>query len=434
MHPMKNRLSTFGLLATLLMAGAAQGQLSSQQPSGTLLLTKQQALEAASANLDVARARSALAGAQADTVSANRSPFPTLSASMGQLDMQNGIGGGNFLTEKTVDKSVGIDWTWERGNKRALRTQAARQNAQAAQWDLNETRTQQVLAALQSFYDLLAYQERLGHLRAIVRSASELSTSAAARVKAGDLSTQEALRTEIEHQRAQSDLLGAELDRQRAALALWQVTGLPNPAEQLQAQADWPLSTDVHFSVELQKLVEARPDVQADAARVLAAQAALDNAQAQKVSDITWGSSYDHYPGTSTALISLRMQMPLQWGYQYQGEIARAIAQLEQARETLERTRRQALSELQRLQQETLNSASRAKAYVDNILPRAQKVAEGAELAYVKGATSLTDVLDARRTLRATLLETLAARTDHAKALGLWQLRVAATQATAPKE
>jgi len=431
MHVMKNRLST--LLATLLIAGAAHSQLTAPQPSGGLLITKQQALEAASANLDVARARSALAGAQADTVSANRSPFPTLSASMGQLDMQNGIGSGNFLTEKTVDKSLGIDWTWERGNKRALRTQSAQQNAQAAQWDLQETRTQQTLTALQSFYDLLAYQERLVHLRAIVRSAAELSASAAARVKAGDLSSQEALRTEIEYQRAQSDLLGAELDRQRAAQVLWQVTGLSTPAGQLQAQADWPHVTETPYSIELHKVVEARPDVQAEAARVLAAQAALDNAQAQKVSDITLGSSYDHYPGTSTALLSLRMQMPLQWGYQYQGEIAKSLAQLEQAKETLERTRRQALSELQRLQQEALNSASRAQAYVDNILPRAQKVAEGAEMAYVKGASSLTDVLDARRTLRATLLETLAARTDHAKALGLWQLRVATTPTTATK-
>ena len=41
-----------------------------------------------------------------------------------------------------------------------------------------------------------------------------------------------------------------------------------------------------------------------------------------------------------------------------------------------------------------------------------------AELAYSKGATSLTDLIDARRTLRTTLLEAIAARTDYAKAAG----------------
>jgi hypothetical protein len=35
----------------------------------------------------------------------------------------------------------------------------------------------------------------------------------------------------------------------------------------------------------------------------------------------------------------------------------------------------------------------------------------------------LTDLLDARRTLRTVLLEALAARSDLAKAAGAWQLR-----------
>jgi cobalt-zinc-cadmium efflux system outer membrane protein len=51
-------------------------------------------------------------------------------------------------------------------------------------------------------------------------------------------------------------------------------------------------------------------------------------------------------------------------------------------------------------------------------------VAEGAEMAYSKGAMSLTDLLDARRVLRTTQIEALAARTDAAKAAGAWQLRV----------
>jgi len=171
--------------------------------------------------------------------------------------------------------------------------------------------------------------------------------------------------------------------------------------------------------------------VRAAQARVQSAQAALDNSTALRRSDITWGASYDHYPGTSTALMELRMQMPLQWGYSYQGEIARANAQLAQAQDGLEKIRRQARAELQRLQQEALNTALRARTYETDILPRARKVADGAELAYSKGAMSLTDLLDARRTLRATLLEALTARADYAKAAGAWQLRTQA-EAGAP--
>ena len=216
----------------------------------------------------------------------------------------------------------------------------------------------------------------------------------------------------------------AELERQRAALNLWQLTGITIPPQQLQAQADWPALTEaLAFAPDLYTRVETRADVRAAQARVQAAQAALDSSSAQKVSDITVGASYDHFPGTSTALMELRMQMPLQWGYSYQGEIARAAAQLAQAQDNLEKVRRLAQAELQGLQQLALSTAQRAQSYENDILPRARKVAEGAELAYSKGALSLTDLLDARRTLRSTLLDALNARADYARASVAWQLR-----------
>ncbi len=428
------------LLASLALActTTATTQALAQTPSATPAtspatitapISLSQALQAASNNLDVALARHALAGAQADILSANRSPFPTLSAKASQMDLQNGLGDGNFFTEKRVDKAIGLDWTWERGNKRELRTLTARQAAAAAQADLDEVRTQQLLATQAGFFDLLAAQERNVQIGLIERSAAQLAVTANKRLQAGDLSAQDASRTEIEAQRARADLQAAELERQRAAISLWQLTGITTPHQQLQAQADWPALGGVSSSSapDLNALIETRADVRAAQARVQAAQAALDGSSAQKVSDITVGASYDHFPGTSTALMELRMQMPLQWGYSYQGEIARSAAQLAQAQDALEKVRRLAQAELQGLQQLTLSTAQRAQSYETEILPRARQVADGAELAYNKGALSLTDLLDARRTLRSTLLDALNARADYARASVAWQLRTQVT-------
>jgi len=409
------------LLSSLLLPVALQAQTPAAAP---LPVSLQQALQAAQDNLDVALARRTLAGAQADIASADRSPFPVLSASVNQIDLQNGNGSGNAWTEQRYDKSVGLDWTWERGNKRELRTLTAQRAADAARAELDETGMQQRLAALSGFYDLLAAQERVAEVTQIERNAAELARIAARRLQAGDLSAQETARTEIEAQRASADLRQAELEQQRAALVLWQLTALVPAPEQLQARADWPpLPAAPVAAAVLEDLVEARADVRAARARVQTAQAALDSSSAQKKSDITWGVSYNHYPGTSTALMALRMQMPLQWGYGYEGEIGRASAQLALAESALEKTRRLARLELQRLQHELQSAALRAGAYDAEILPRARRVAEGAELAYRKGALSLTDLLDARRTLRATVLDAVAARNEHAKALGAWQLR-----------
>lgn len=393
-------------------------------PSPTLTLA--QALAAARDNSDVAQARHQWAAARADIATADHAPLPVLSAKAGSIDLQNGIGAGNVWTRKRVDKAIGIDWTWERGDKRALRTQAAQRAADAAQADVLDVQAQQLQAALAAYYDLLAAQERLHETAEMERGAAELARIATRRVKAGDLSEQDALRTQIEAERARSDTLAAARDREQAVQALAQI--IPTSMA-VQAVADWPglpagAVTDALLpGGDLSAWAELRADVRAAMARAHAAQAALDNALAQRKSDWTVGASYDHFPGTSARLLELRVSVPLQWGYHYEGEVGRAQAKLAQAQDALDKVRRLALLDLQRLQQSAASAAQRAASFDSGILPRARQVAQSAELAYAKGALPLSDLLDARRTLRATALEALAARLDHAKALGAWQLR-----------
>ena len=413
------------------MALASALALGLPLPAGaqtTTTFSLAQALQAARNNLDVSLARRALAAAQGDVLAADHAPAPTIITRAASIDLQNGIGGGNLFSQKRIDKSIGVDWTWERGNKRELRTASAQRSAAAAQADIEDITVQQQLATASSYFDLLAVQERISQVEAIARSATQLADTAARRVKAGDLAAQDQARLEIEAQRAATDLLTAQLDRRRAALALAQLTGY-NGANMLVAQADWPASLAADAASEgsaLYPAVEARPDVRAALRRVEAARAALDLALAQKKTDVTLGATYDHFPGTSNRLLELRLQVPLYGvfgGYNFQGEIARAQAQLDQAEDQLEKTRRAASADVQRLQQDRQGAATRALSYEATILPRARKVAERAELAYSKGAMSLTDLIDARRTLRTILIEDLAARTDHAKAAQAWVIR-----------
>lgn len=121
--------------------------------------------------------------------------------------------------------------------------------------------------------------------------------------------------------------------------------------------------------------------------------------------------------------MELRLQMPLQWGYRFEGEIGRASALQSQSQDLLERARLGARAELQTWLQAWDAARERLQTYERDILPRAQRVAEQAELAYTQGALTLTDLLDARRTLRTTRLEAIAAQADYAKAHGTWQLR-----------
>ena len=77
-------------------------------------------------------------------------------------------------------------------------------------------------------------------------------------------------------------------------------------------------------------------------------------------------------------------------------EIARAGTDLSSARERVDRFDRQ-------------------------LLASARKVAEASEFAYQRGALGVMDLLNARRSLNATQLDSAGAHADYAKALAAWR-------------
>ena len=412
--------------------GAAERQTGANDSVVPITLT--QVLALSRINHDVGMAQSMAKAAQGDVVAANRSPFPVLTSKASSMDLQNGLGPGSLFYDKRIDKSFGIDWTWERGNKRALRTQTAKALAQSSNLDVEETVILQQILALNAFFDLFAAQSRADEIGQIAESYVKTFQTAQIRLKTGDISAQEAARISIEYQRALTDVNSAELERQKAALVLAQLTNMQGSPLGWRVQQSWtelgamsPSQTqkDATASVvaALDDAVDQRSDVISAKTKVDASRAYFELVQSQNKADITWGASFDHYPGTSNRLLELRLQVPIQWSYGFEGELARAQAQLEQSIGQLEKTRLQAKTEILSLYQDVLISAQRNASYVETIIPQAHAVLKQAEFAYSKGALSLTDLLDARRTYRATRIDAIGVHSELAKAVGIWKLR-----------
>jgi cobalt-zinc-cadmium efflux system outer membrane protein len=412
-------LTNFSLVAQTLSLTAS---------ATSVPLTLAQALEAAKLNAAVRMSQQDVSAANSDILAADRAPLPTFSAKASATDSsgQANTTAGNLTSQRRTDKSWGLDWTFERGGKRSYRTEAAKLNAQAAQAELTETQIQQQLLVKDLYFELLAAQERTVHLKSIALSAETSASAAKLRAKAGDLSAQDMMRVEIEAEHAMSDLRKAQLDEKRASYALGQNLGLANAASQkLSVSADWPQAStkSIALSHALEAWVTARPDVQAYQLRALASQALLENAKALGKIDPTFGLSVDSNPGTSKRLTELRVQFPLQIGSTYDGEIGRATAQSFQAQTQLEQAKLNAEAEWLSMREAYAASLTRHTIYVQEIVPRAQKVATQAELAYSKGAIPLVDLLDARRTLKSALLEALEVQAEHAKTLTALRLR-----------
>ena len=396
-------------------AGSAIAQTSTNTP------TLRDVLQAVNNSAEVRLARQAQVGAEADVLTADHAPLPVLSGKLSQIDLQNGLGAGDWLGRKRIDKGIGLDWTYERGDKRAHRTNAAQRTVAATAAEAQETVLQQMLTAQAAYYDWLAARERVQLVVSMEEAGREAVRAADIRFKAGDLSQQDATRIEIDAARVAADKQSAQLDLSRAAIVLSQVLNRADIASIPAGNVVWPELPSVTATTAVagnseSAAVDARADVRAARERIAAAKSSLDGAYALKRTDPTIGISFDHYPGTSTRLIELRVQIPLTWGYRYQGEAARAQSDLKQAELTEERVLRDARTELARLQQEAASLTQRTASFEKDIVPRATQVVNQAEFAYKRGALSLTDLLDARRTLRTTQLDVLAARADLAKA------------------
>jgi cobalt-zinc-cadmium efflux system outer membrane protein len=376
-------------------------------------------------NRELKLARDAVEGAEADKIGAAQRPNPTFSTQVGTISRNPGVGTGG-LRDKMMDTTIGISQLIERGDKREHRMRGAQSLLDATRQDLSDTLRSQRMALRQAYYDLVLAQEKsriLEESAALYRKSVEASQL---RHRAGDIPLSELSRIRVEALRAENEARQAVNDRARAQLGLAYLIGQEATAGTIRAVDGWMPVTDTAAGIALD--IDRRPDVQAALNRVQAAEAAADLARSLKTRDITVGLSFEHNPtGTTWANNSagVSASVPLFVNYGYEGEIRRAEANLQVARDQLEQVRAMALADAARARSDLEAAAQRSKRYEEELLGEAERAARAAEFAYKQGALGLMDLLDARRTYKATQIDAVTASADYAKALASWR---AATQ------
>ena len=371
-------------------------------------------------NHDAALARMAIDAAAAAQQIAAAAPNPSLTVQTAGFNRRLGIGSGD-LRSKTVDTSVRIDQLVERGQKRALRSQNAALLSDAAVFDAADTSRQVRLATRQAYYDLLAARDKVVIVDQTAALYDATLGAARKRQRAGDLAPSDVVRLQVDALRAINDAVQARADVARARRLLALLMGHPEVADAIVAADAWPVPTGAPV-VNVASLVNERSDVRAAASRVHAAEHARRLALALRTRDVSVGVQADHYPTSANNQqgagnsFSISLQIPLFIRYEFNGEIRAADTALTSANETLQTVTDAARSDVLRILEEWQTAAERLTRYQEELLPAATKSAGAAEFAFAHGAIGIMDVLDVRRTLRQTQLETLVARADFAKA------------------
>ncbi|RIX49195.1 MAG: TolC family protein [Rhodocyclales bacterium GT-UBC] len=403
----------------LLLFLALVSSLASAQGSTVLSLAEAESLWQQHSR-ELRLAQSAVSGAAADVKVAGQIPNPDVSLNTLSISPWSGYGSGGWK-DKKMDTALRLDQLIERGGKRDLRVKGAEARLDAARFDFDDTARQQLGVLRYAYYNLRLAQEKFK----LAREAAELygkSTEAGRlRQKAGDIAPVDLSRLQIDQARADSDARLARSELEQAQVALAYLIGRESDAAQLVAGDAWPTLEEKALN---QAPLDQRPDLEAARRRLAAAEADRDLAKAKRQRDVTVGVQYEHnLQNAPTNSYGFGVSVPLFIWHEYEGDIARAEADLDATRLQYEQAQAQAVGQVAQARNALLSARDRYQRLEGGLLADAERVAKAAEFAYSKGAMGLMDLLDARRTLRQIQIEAASARADYAKALSDWQIQ-----------
>jgi cobalt-zinc-cadmium efflux system outer membrane protein len=371
-------------------------------------------------NRELQTVRRAAQSAEAQTLIAGARPNATLSINTSSINSNPGIGPGP-LYDKRMDTILRIDQPFERGNKRELRLDAAAGLQRAATNDTLDVLRQQLAALRSAYFDLKLAQEKVAVLAETAQLFAGTYAAAQARLKAGDLAPADVSKVQVDHERAQNDARGAQAELSRAQVALAYMVGLERESGELHVVEPWPAAERADPAA-VEQAIDARPDVLAARSRIEAAERLRELARAQRTRDIVVGAQYERFPGSVPVnSIGVGIAIPLFTGNDFSGDIQKAEVDRYAAMDALTRVRAIAAAELRRSAGDLNAAADRVQRFDTSLLDAAGRSAQAAEFAFQRGAISVLEVLDARRTLRAVQIEALGARADFARALSAWR-------------
>jgi cobalt-zinc-cadmium efflux system outer membrane protein len=380
---------------------------------------------------DVRAYKTRVAQAQGDSLIAQQKPNPQLSLGLNTLNKTALKDNRNWL-DKPFDHLIRIDQTLERGRKYEERVLASHAGVDAAKAEYGDALRRAKLDAQQAYTDWVWAQASYQLLSKNVDLSAQALQAMQRRVAAGDAPEMDLTRWKLEDTRIQSEkqkaLTEVKLAQMRLGLLMgvsWTNNPAATPSEdtsKLKTLASGSTLSTTHSALEK---IEQRPDVQSALAAVTQAEHHLAAAQGLRSRDVSVGLQFNRYPsyidnpsGTGNT-VSLNLSVPLFLQHTFEGEIAKAEAELNTAQENLQNVRHLAEQEVHSAWTQLKTSEQRKQLASDILEPTARKLAQAAETAYQYGNIGMLERLDAQRNWRQAQIELLTSEKDWMQAL--WQ-------------
>lgn len=314
-----------------------------------------------------------------------------------------------------LEHRVTIEQPLELPAKRRARLNAAEAQLAGAEAELQDARLTVQSETKVAFYQLLLAQRDLELSTQNLSINREIFQMIKARVDAGQARPFEAVKANVELQKAEKELSRAQnvvlvvrvrLDTLTAG-ALGKTFSVSGDFRSLREE----LSLD-QLTV---PALESHPRIRLPEKRREQAEYTIVQERESRIPYIAVSGTYNREAGNEDFLMGLRVPLPL-W-YRRQGEIEAALG----ARERAEAERRSAQNELVNAitqhGQEIRTAGQQIQVFEKGLLKQAEEALRIARLSFAQGAASLLEVIDAQRVYRQILLEYAQARADLSIAL-----------------
>ena len=261
--------------------------------------------------------------------------------SFGGLKIPTSIGPFSYFDARAALTQSLFDW------KSINATRAANQNLKSAAYTFKDARDLVVLAVGYTYLQAIADEARIETAEAQVKTAQALYDQATDQINAGTSPDIDGLRTKVELQTRQQQLIQAKNNFAIQKLTVARVIGLA-PGQEFELSDKSPYQSIEVLSVDeaLKRAYASRSDYLAAMTDVRAAQYAKKAAIAGYLPSLAFNADYGEggsHPSTATSVYDARgtLSIPIFEGGSVHGDVLQADAKLEQSRERLDNLRGQ---------------------------------------------------------------------------------------------
>lgn len=391
------RMFASAVVLFLLPGGTAAGQ-------STTLISLDQAIDLALAqNHSLKASRTLILQNQAQEITANLRPNPTLGADTQFIPFFSPQDFSGTNLDQVQQFDIGISYLFERGRKRQHRLQAARDQTAVTRAQIADAERTLAFNVGQQFVSVLLAESTLQFATENLKGFQQTVDISQMQFKAGYIGEGDYLKIKLQLLQFQTDVSSARLAKVQALVGLRQFFGYEA------VPADFDVIGDLAYQplqVKLEDLqaraLRDRPDFRAAELGITAAQSQYLLAKANSKVDVNGTYNFSHVAGETTGSIFASFELPI--FNRNQGEIARTNYALTQAKEQEQSASDTVLSDVANAYEAVKSNDEVVQLYTSGYLKQAQDSRDISEYAYKRGAASLLDFLDAERSYRSTQL------------------------------